>query len=95
MRQNEVGYLTFAVQDLRAFNESGSYDLILCVESLQYMEKPGVVLEKLAQALRPNGYLFIHMPLARYRPVPLHRFLQDFHDDEVVATRTSDTVRES
>jgi len=53
--------LTFAVQDLRVFDEHGSYDLILCVESLQYVEKPGVVIEKLAKALRPNGYLFIRL----------------------------------
>ena len=39
-----------------------------------------------------RGDPFIHMPLARYRPVPLHGFLRDFHDDEVVATRTKDEI---
>src|SRR5262249_201728 len=88
----KLNNLTFAVRDVSLFDEHNSYDLILCVESLQYIERPGVVLEKLAQALRPNGYLFIHMPLARYRPVPLHGFLRDFHNDEVVATRTKEDI---
>lgn len=87
-----MGNLEFAIRDMRAIDDRAAYDLIICVETLQYVDQPEVVIEKLARALKTNGYLYIHMPLRRYRQVPFHRFLRDFHDDEVVATTTKDEI---
>lgn len=84
--------LDFEVRDLRTINETEVYDLILCVESLQYVQRLEAVIASLAGALKSKGSLFLHLPLLRYRPVPLHRHLRDFHEDEVVATRTRDEI---
>lgn len=81
--------LEFATKDLCAISAEGEYDLILCVESLQYVQRPGEVIQRCAQALKSGGHIFIHMPVRRSRPVPLQQFLADFHGDEVVASHSA------
>lgn len=88
----QLANLSFKVGDIRSFQENDTYDLIMCVESLQYVELPELVILNSAAALKHNGHLFLHVPLRRTRQVPLHRFLKDFHNDEVVASKTKEEI---
>ncbi|MEX5213777.1 MAG: class I SAM-dependent methyltransferase [Nitrospiraceae bacterium] len=87
----ELSNIHFRVQDLKAVDDSNSYDLITCIDVLQYIESPEMVISNFAKALKKNGYLYLHLPLLRRNKVPLNRFLKNFHADEAIAVRTKKT----
>lgn len=51
-----------AVLDLECEPLTGSFDTILCLEVLQQVREPVVVLGKLRDALAPNGSLIVSLP---------------------------------
>ena len=71
--------VTFQVHDVTTLTESDKYDLIVCIDVLEHIEHLESAVRSLRTALAPRGYLYIHMPARRYRPVPLSRFLSSFH----------------
>lgn len=86
--------LDFRVQDLGTFDESNSYDLITCIDVLQYIDKPETVILTFAKALRKDGFFYLHLPLLRRSKVPLQRFLTTFHTADNAAVKTKITKDE-
>jgi 2-polyprenyl-3-methyl-5-hydroxy-6-metoxy-1,4-benzoquinol methylase len=79
---------------LKAVADNNSYDLITCVDVLQYIEPPEMVIANFARALKNDGYLYLHLPLLRRNKVPLNRLLKHFHADEAIAVKTKKTRNE-
>ncbi|MGC9358113.1 MAG: class I SAM-dependent methyltransferase [Anaerolineae bacterium] len=52
----------FEKRDLMNLDESGVFDFIFCIHVLEHIEDNEVVLQNLAQALKPGGYLYVQMP---------------------------------
>lgn len=52
----------FRVQDLLRWCQEG-YDLVLCLETLEHVEKPGVLLELFYRCLKPGGRLVVSVPI--------------------------------
>jgi trans-aconitate methyltransferase len=71
--------VTFEVADLATFSGPGRFDLICSIDVLEHIPEQSRAIENLVEALRPSGIMFCHLPTIRERPVPLHRWLKEFH----------------
>ncbi len=70
--------------------DDGSFDVVTCLEALEFMSRPAIVLEELMRVLRPGGLLFISnrihtrlMPGKTWNHAQLTRLLRDFGAAEV------------
>jgi SAM-dependent methyltransferase len=54
--------LQYLSADLLNLNEKSRYDLILCIDVLEHIEKDDVLMKNLGNALRPSGVLIITTP---------------------------------
>ena len=84
-RARQVGNVRFVAGDLRSIRDRDAYDLIYSLDSLEHIPGNGAVLERLVDALRPGGSLFIMMPCE-----PMHRWVLPrrwFADYEAWAAR--------
>jgi SAM-dependent methyltransferase len=82
----------FRLGDLRAMEEAGEYDLVVCIDVLEHIPEQDDVLLRLRRALRPGGVAFLHVPTRRASRVPFARWLGDFvrwSDDEHLAEERS------
>lgn len=48
--------------DILALNEQQAYDLIICIDILEHIENDVGLLQRYWQALKPGGYLVLHVP---------------------------------
>lgn len=78
-RKMGIRNVSFHVRDVSTLTESDKYDLIVCIDVLEHIKDVETAVRSLKTALAPRGYLYIHMPARRYRPVPFSRFLSSFH----------------
>lgn len=69
--------LEFAQQDLRDFNEKARYDAVIVIDVLEHIPDDLGAARRLAQALRPGGLLYAHVPTDRYRAFFSHRYAYD------------------
>ncbi len=72
--------LSFEVGDLTVLQLDGEVDLIVSVDVLEHIVEQHEALTRLRRALRPGGYALLHVPTRRTTPVPLSRWLRDFHE---------------
>lgn len=77
-RRFGLNHLHFEQKDILDIDK-GEYDLIVSVDVLEHIGEQGKALGALFDALRPGGYAFLHVPVARPKPVLLSRYLTDFH----------------
>lgn len=82
--QKKIGAtnIKFTVQDLNKLEKMKKFDIILCIDVLEHITEQKKVLHGFYNALKPGGYLFVHMPLEKKKPVILHKYLSDFHQWE-------------
>lgn len=83
-----LGNLTFQTADLSQVEFEENFDFICCTDVLEHIRQQRETIERLHRALQKGGYLFVHMPLAKARPVIFDKYLRDFHEwaeDEHVA----------
>ena len=54
-------HISFAVGDIRNFNHSGKYDLLICAEILYYLNPQDLdkTLKKIAELAAPDGWLIV------------------------------------
>jgi ubiquinone/menaquinone biosynthesis C-methylase UbiE len=74
-----LGNTTFVTQDLVTFDAKAEFDFAVCIDVLEHIPDNRKALENILRALKPGGSAFLHFPVKRPRPVPLHRFLHGFH----------------
>jgi SAM-dependent methyltransferase len=55
--------------------EDGSFDCVICTETLEHCPDPGAATREIARVLRPGGRAFITTPFL----VPLHEMPHDFY----------------
>jgi S-adenosylmethionine-dependent methyltransferase len=55
--QQRMTFVNAALEDLESWLPEGSFDLILCHNTLEYTEEPGAVLTSLVKRLAPRGIL--------------------------------------
>jgi SAM-dependent methyltransferase len=62
--QRRRGYDTirFQVRDLNSLDAEDAYDLITCTDVLEHIEDDAGLLGRFLRALRPGGWLVIHVP---------------------------------
>lgn len=70
----------FEQQDIVYLNHAETFDFICCIDVLEHIVEQQQAMEKLRDALTPDGILFIHLPLKREKPVIFDKFLRDFHE---------------
>jgi SAM-dependent methyltransferase len=73
---------------------SGSFDLVICTQVLQYISQPSVVIAEIHRVLKPGGSLLLSVPSAcprdadhecwRFLPAVLRQLLANFEKVEVV-----------
>ena len=84
----------FAVGDLAQAAFRKQFDVLVSIDVLEHIVEQDVAIANLAAALRDGGIVFLHMPTVRERPVPLSRWLSEFHAwgerEHVAQERTSD-----
>lgn len=74
----------FEVADIRDLPAAiGEFDLIVCFEVLEHLDDPTIALDRLAEALRPDGVLVVSSPNRDVYPPgnPFHR--HEFTPDEL------------
>ena len=71
--------IKFCVADITKFSKTNEFDLIVCIDVLEHIKDQAKVLENFRNALIPGGYLYLHMPAERYKPVPFSKWLKSFH----------------
>jgi SAM-dependent methyltransferase len=72
--------IRFEAADLTAFESPADFDLIISIDVLEHIPDQPKALRRLAQALRPGGWSYYHIPTVRLRPAPFSNHLDAFHD---------------
>ena len=92
----KVVNIQFACQDITSLADKETYDLITCIDALEHIEDQQTVLHNFRRALSKDGALYLHIPLARPRPVPFSKHLQSMHEwsehEHVAPMRTKDEL---
>lgn len=73
-----IANVRYRLGDLRAMEEAGEYDVVVCIDVLEHIPEQDDVLRRLRRALRPGGLAFFHVPTRRASQVPFARWLVDF-----------------
>lgn len=80
--------VNFKCDDITTLDEKNKYDLICCIDVLEHMNDVEAALSRLLTSLKKNGYIYIHLPLKKEKPVFFSKYLKEFHEwaeDEHVA----------
>ena len=92
-RALEIRNVHFAVGDLAQLRFRGIFDAIVSIDVLEHIANQDAAIANLASALGQGGVMFLHIPTVRKRPVPLSRWLSEFHAwgerEHVAQERTS------
>ena len=84
----ELTNVQFEVGDLSELTYAAEFDLVVSIDVLEHIVKQEAALRNLAEALRPGGVGFYHIPTVREIPVPFSKHLGGFHawaEDEHLA----------
>lgn len=54
--------VTILEQDILELDETDSYDLVVCIDTLEHIEDDVGLLRRFRRSLKPGGYLVIHVP---------------------------------
>ena len=79
-RRGEYANLSFRQGAAENLAEEGSYDLILCIDALEHIKDDYDLLVRMRKALKPQGYLVLHVPRRRHDQ---WRWLEAFREHEV------------
>jgi len=93
----------YRLQDLTRLDPREPFDLIVSVDVLEHIVEQQKALVNLAGALAPGGHFYFHIPTIRTRPVPLSRWLKEFHEwaerehvaDDLTAEQFVERVRQA
>jgi SAM-dependent methyltransferase len=78
----EEAKVDVAVADIRAYELTGQYDVIICNGVLHYIEDKQQVVQRMQEATRPGGINAVSL-WSTYSPVPdCHKTVPVFCDDE-------------
>ena len=64
--------------DLKELNEKDVYDLIYSIDVLEHIKENIKVISNIYQALKPDGYFYIHMPCRCQRRIMPDRLFTEF-----------------
>jgi 2-polyprenyl-3-methyl-5-hydroxy-6-metoxy-1,4-benzoquinol methylase len=88
--------IEFTCQDITSLADKETYDLITCIDALEHIEDQTTVLRNFRRALTKDGALYLHIPLARPRPVPFSKHLHSMHEwsehEHIAPMRTKDEL---
>jgi ubiquinone/menaquinone biosynthesis C-methylase UbiE len=94
----KMANIEFARQDITSLADDETYDLITCIDALEHIEDQTTVLRNFRRALKRGGALYLHIPLARPRPVPFSKHLHSMHEwsehEHIAPMRTKDELLE-
>lgn len=96
LRRMKAKNVDFGCQDITSLADSGTYDLIACIDALEHIEDQTAVLRNFHRALKTEGVLYLHIPLVRPRPVPFSKHLHSMHEwsehEHIAPMRTKDDI---
>lgn len=72
--------LRFEQADIRELEYRDRFGFICCIDVLEHIPDQERAIGNLHRALKDDGAMFVHIPLARQKPVVFDRYLTDFHD---------------
>jgi len=61
-QQKEIKNVAFAVEDLTKINHQDEFDLIVCVDVMEHIQKDVTVFQNYYNSLKTGGYLLINSP---------------------------------
>ncbi len=65
----------FLTKELEAFISDGTYDIVLCIGVLQYLQNDTLVLDNFYLELNKGGILLLYVPVHNRSILPFYRFL--------------------
>ena len=74
--------LTAVVREHSAIEEANTYDLVLSISSLEYIENKAEVLANFHHALLPGGYLYLQFPFFKQRRLFPKKYFTDYEEEE-------------
>ena len=66
-RSAHIDNMRFARQDVAALPYDREFDMVLSVDNIEHVKNDQLALESLAQALKPGGRLYLHVPALERR----------------------------
>lgn len=75
-----VKNINFECADITSLNGYMKYDFICCIDVLEHICNTREALSKLKESLNDNGFLYIHIPVKKERPMFFDKYLREFHD---------------
>jgi SAM-dependent methyltransferase len=71
----------FQQQDLMTLKETCTYDFIYSIDVLEHIKGNITAIENLSRALKPGGYIFLHIPYDKdEKHIFPHRFFKEFYE---------------
>ncbi|MGD2069039.1 MAG: class I SAM-dependent methyltransferase [Gemmatimonadota bacterium] len=88
--------LRFEQADICEIECRDRFGFICCIDVLEHIPDQTRAIENLHRALQDGGSLFVHIPLARRRPVVFDRYLTEFHEwaehEHIAEEHTRDSI---
>ena len=75
-----IGNIRFFVQDLRSCGLGAGYDFVFSNHVLEHISDNRSVLARLVSSLRPGGHIYIQVPTAMQRRLPLGKRFVRAHE---------------
>jgi len=88
-----VGQLTFVRADALQYRRPRVFDVIVCLNTLEHLPDPKKFLEICRDNLKPDGKLFLEVPLLL--PRPLGEPLLPYHSKEYTIVELEDLLKET
>lgn len=88
-QRNTFDNVSFDVADANEFTESDEYDLIVCTEVLEHLEKPKQLVESSYRILKPGGTMVVTVPNGKgpretLMTKPMQWMMANGHTDKLV-----------
>jgi len=61
-KRKKINNVTFGIEDLTTINQKEKFDLIVCIDVMEHIEKDITVFENFYNSLKQGGYLLINTP---------------------------------
>jgi 2-polyprenyl-3-methyl-5-hydroxy-6-metoxy-1,4-benzoquinol methylase len=79
--ETSIANVQFQQQDLIALNETATYDFIYSIDVLEHIKGNITVIRNFFRALRPGGYIFLHIPYDKNdKRIFPQRFFKEFNE---------------
>ena len=75
-------YVTYSEADLTSLAIKEKYDLIYCIDTLEHIDNDEAAVRNLSDALKNNGYLYVHVP-SFYQRRHMNRFRNISQDNHI------------